>query len=262
MKISVGFIGVGVIASAMSQGLAAALGDKVALNLSPRGADNAAALAAALPQARVMESNQAVVDQSDIVCLTVLPAMGERVVTPLRFASQQRVVSLMAGTPLASVARWVGQEVLSLHRMVALPFCARGTGPVAVYPGDSALEPVFSGLGELVAAPDEAGLDIFSAITALVSPFYRLVGQTARWGEAAGLPPDISARYTTALFGAMASRASLAGHAALGQLWEEMTPGGINALACDVIAGQGGFEAWQAGLTAALARNRGQKPDQ
>ena len=58
---------------------------RIALQVSPRNAERAAALAARFPQqVRIGQDNQDVVDRSDIVCIGVVPKLAEEVPAPVR----------------------------------------------------------------------------------------------------------------------------------------------------------------------------------
>ena len=79
---TIGFIGVGEIAEAIIEGLAAGE-DPPPVVASPRGRERSASLAARFPSlVTVAASNQAVVDAADTVVLAVLPEQLAAVVGP------------------------------------------------------------------------------------------------------------------------------------------------------------------------------------
>ncbi len=97
---NLGFIGTGEIAVAMVTGFCTAEPRPERITVSPRNADKAAALAAALaaafPEVEVAADNQAVVEASDWLVLAVLPLVAEEVLASLRFRPDQKVVSVLA----------------------------------------------------------------------------------------------------------------------------------------------------------------------
>jgi len=98
-----GFIGAGTITAHMVRGLqGSALADWPVV-LSPRNVETAAALAT-LPGVTVAASNQAVVEACDIVILAVRPQIAEDVLSDLRIAPDQLVISLIAGLRLPQIA--------------------------------------------------------------------------------------------------------------------------------------------------------------
>ena len=82
MSTTIGIIGVGEIASAIVEG-ACAGDDHPNFFLSPRNAERSAALAAKFNRVEVCESNQVVVDRSELVILAVLPQQTEAVLAEL-----------------------------------------------------------------------------------------------------------------------------------------------------------------------------------
>jgi hypothetical protein len=79
-----GFVGTGAIAEAIATGLCTSGAPPTSVVLSPRSAERSARLAAAHPAlCTVATSNQAVVDQADIVFVCVLPAQLEAVLAEL-----------------------------------------------------------------------------------------------------------------------------------------------------------------------------------
>ena len=103
---TLGFIGTGAIAAAMVEGLAP---DRILL--SPRGASVAADLAARFAGVTIAASNQAVVDGSDLVVLSVRPQVAEAVIRALRFRPGQKVLSLIAATGIDHLQDWIGLDL-------------------------------------------------------------------------------------------------------------------------------------------------------
>ena len=99
-----GFIGTGTITAHIVRGLqGSALADWPVV-LSPRNPEIAAELAV-LPVVTVAASNQAVVNACDIVILAVRPQIAQDVLSGLRIAPDQLVISLIAGLHLPQIGR-------------------------------------------------------------------------------------------------------------------------------------------------------------
>ena len=106
MFMKVGIIGIGNIAAALVEGLSTAPRPEGAgtvtgagepeLFLSPRNEARSTALAAQYPRVTRLESNQAVVDRSEIVIISVRPPVAAEVLSALRFRPDHIVVSLVA----------------------------------------------------------------------------------------------------------------------------------------------------------------------
>jgi pyrroline-5-carboxylate reductase len=80
-----GFVGTGAITSAIVTGLNASDAGRDSILVSPRNAEVAAALTAKFPNVAVAESNQAVLDGSDVVILAIRPQVTVEVLSDLKF---------------------------------------------------------------------------------------------------------------------------------------------------------------------------------
>lgn len=257
MQIKLGVLGVGAMASYMVKGLLANNDKSLDIRLSPRGAANAAALIRRFPGVRQMPTNQAVLDASDWILLAVRPQDLEEALKPLRFSDRHKVLSIVAMTRLARLEALTPQ-VKTFVRMVPLPFIERRGGPIVMYPGNTEILELFEGLGQIVVPQNEPSLDVLSAITGSMSPFYRIVGQVSAWGVQNGLDAETAAAYTIAFYSALLETCAQNPPAALGDLWREMTPGGLNARATEAIETGGGFALWNQALDEVIARIRRQ----
>lgn len=106
-------IGVGEIASAMVEGLSTGTaatenggGPETGLRfvLSPRNAERARHLADTIETAEVAESNQEVVDRSDLIVLAVLPRQAAGVLGALDIPAEKTLVSAVAGIPTGELS--------------------------------------------------------------------------------------------------------------------------------------------------------------
>ena len=251
----IGFVGTGVITSALVTGFSSGADRPHRIHLSPRNAERAAALARRFPNVTVEASNQEVLDRSEWVVLAVVPALGEEVVRPLSFRSDHRVVNLMATRKLPEIAGWIGRTRTLVH-LVPLPFAAQRIGPIALYPNDEDAAALFAPLGHVVAVDDPARVEVLAAITALMASYHLLLWEVVKWSEAEGLSPKEALEYTTAFFEALSRQAREEEGGDVGRLAAEMTPGGLNEMAQRSIRERGGFEPWVRALGPVLARLR------
>jgi hypothetical protein len=95
----------------------------------------AAALAAKFPNVAVAESNQAVLDGSDVAMLAIRPQVTVEVLSDLKFRPDHQVISLMAITPLEKVSTLVA-PASKVVRAIPMPMVAHLCGPTAIYPPD------------------------------------------------------------------------------------------------------------------------------
>jgi len=251
----IGFIGTGVITSALVTGFCSGgdLGHRI--HLSPRNAERAAALAERFESVSVARSNQEVLDRSEWVVLAVVPRIGEEVVRPLTFRADHRVVNLMADRKLPEIARWIGKTRTLVH-LVPLPFAARRVGPIALYPPDGDASALFSALGRVVAVDDPRRIEVLAAVTALMASFHTLLWEVVKWGEGEGLSRKEALDYSAAFFEALSAQAREVEGGDIGRLAGEMTPGGLNEMALCAIRDRGGIESFVRALGPVLARLR------
>ena len=177
----IGFIGVGEIASAMVEGLAASEAKTdLEIFLSPRNAERASRLASSLESATICQSNQDVVDRSDLIVLAVLPQQTETVLDELDIPAGKILVSAVAGVPT---------EVLEAHlshsptivRIIPLPAVRERKGVTAMYPANEAVEDLLDRLGGSVTAADETMFSTLSAVTATMSTHFAFLQTITAW---------------------------------------------------------------------------------
>jgi pyrroline-5-carboxylate reductase len=227
--ISVGFIGVGAIASA----IATAILDRpqppdVEVLLSPRSSERSEALAARFAQARVMPDNQAVVDGSDIVMVAVLPDQVAETCSALRFRPDQVVVGIAAGWPPARLRPLVAPAE-TLGQLIPLPMIALGVGPVVLYPSIPAVESLLAGCGTLVVLEREEQVGVLSAGSAIMSSFFAFQNAAIDWVVDHGFDRSIATGYITSQLHGLASESIAMDPAELaGAVAEHETPGGLN----------------------------------
>lgn len=257
---TLGFIGTGNIASAVVTGLCASPAPPGKVLVSPRGAEKAFALAAAFPAVEVAPDNQAVVDGSATVVLAVRPQDAERILAPLAFRAEQRVISLLALTPIETARELVAPAGAAgaagaIVRALPLPSCAERLGPIVVYPGEPWAMAFFAPIGTPLAAAEERELNVLWALTALIAPYFALIAAGAGWAVNAGVAAPTAGTYLATMFHALSTLAVRApGGDVEALVAEAMTPGGLNQQALKEIRAAGGFEAFLAALDAILAR--------
>ncbi|NLW22235.1 MAG: NAD(P)-binding domain-containing protein [Tissierellia bacterium] len=253
MGMRIGFIGTGVIASALVNGFCSAGDLDHNIIVSPRNAQRAKELADKYENVTVASSNQEVVDKSEWVVLSVVPQLGEEIIRPLKFREDHRVVNLMSDRKLEEIASWIG-KTRTLAHVVPLPFAARRIGPIVVYPQDKDVIDLFSPIGEVVAVDSIEKVRALQAITAMMSPYYKLLWEVVKWGQRNGLSEKESMDYTLAFFQALSYEAEHNEKGDLEALAEEMTPGGINEMAYKNIINKNGYEPWIESLDQVFVR--------
>lgn len=261
---NIGVIGVGTIAYALVEGFCTALDVDLAsplsagnlhFMLSPRGAIKSAALAETYPdRVTVCQTNQEVIDRSDWVFLTILPRDADEILSPLHFHPEQKILSIMSDHSIEKVREWTGPTAKTI-RMVPLPMSALHIGPIAYTPADPEIREMFSPLGQLIELSNQEQLSVISALSAVMSPFYRVLYETSAWGTSQGLPESAAIDYMTSFFEGICVRTRTERDIeSVKLLSEEMTPGGLNEMAYNTMEQDDAFASWSRALSEVMKR--------
>ena len=254
-----GFIGTGRITTMLVEAFCATPHPPTSIIVSPRNPEKAAGLATRFPRVAIARENQGVLDGCDCVFLALRPPMAS-LVGELRFRPDHRVISLMPTRPFSLIRRHV-EPAGSLVWALPLPSVTRRLGPIAIYPGESFAVNLLAALGKPVVVKDEEELRILWTLTALTSPFYALLEETARWASDAGVDRVVAGPYLASMFHALSALAMEAsGGRFTGMVAEAATPGGLNEQALTEIRESGGYRAFLAALDSILARLGGTPP--
>ena len=225
---SIGFLGVGTISEAMVRAMAAREDSADLLLLSPRSAERSERLAADFEQCERLDSNQDVIDASDIVVLGMRPQQVDEALAGLTFRGDQVIASLIAGTPPSGIAPLVSPAT-RVCQLIPLPAIALRRGPLVISPPLPEVVSALHGLGEIITLDDESLIRALSCASAFMSTYYEMQNSLIDWIAAQGIDASTASRYV---------RAELDGLAAVG--WatpdaeradlprEHQTKGGLN----------------------------------
>jgi pyrroline-5-carboxylate reductase len=195
---TLGFVGTGTLAEAVIRGLQQTEARHHRFLLSPRSEEKSRALAAAYTNTTREESNAAVVANSDIVLLGVLPKqiglLGE-----LPFRENQIIVSFLAGVSVELLLAHV-VPATRVVRMIPLPCIEYAKGPILMTPPDPTVEALFGPVGELVVSERESDLDTISIGSGLMSAHFQMQNTMVDWLRAKGIPDAQSSRFVRSLY--------------------------------------------------------------
>jgi pyrroline-5-carboxylate reductase len=256
-----GFVGTGAITSAIVTGLNASGAWPDTILVSPRNADVAAALAAKFPNVAVAESNQAVLDGSDVVMLAVRPQVATDVLSVIRFRPDHHVISLMAIVSLQKVRALVA-PARTVTRAIPIPIVADRRGPTAIYPPDPVAAKIFNRLGTTIEAASLDQFDAFSAATATMAPYFAFAGEIAAWLTQHGVPEAAARRYIATVFLGLAHiAADQPQHSFAALAAEFATRGGINEQVMGHLKDREALTALSEALDAVLRRMKAAAAD-
>jgi pyrroline-5-carboxylate reductase len=224
----IGFLGVGTISTAVIHAMSARDPGRHTLFLSPRSADTTGRLAATYPRCIRLESNQAVVDASDMVVIGMRPQQMDAALEGLVFRSDQVIASFIAAMPPSRLAPLVAPAT-RIAQLVPLPSIALHKGPLLICPAIPDVMAAFAGLGDIVVLEDETKIRIVSCASAIMSTYYEMQNSIVDWAVGRGLDRSMSALYVRSLLEGLAVVGRRADEAHLDALpAEHQTRGGLN----------------------------------
>jgi pyrroline-5-carboxylate reductase len=254
MPIKLGFLGTGAITSAMVTGLSSVGGEGPSIRLSPRNAAVAADLANRFPQVSVAASNQAVVDESEIVVIAVRPQIAETVLRELRFRADHGVISLVSGYSLRRLLGLVAPAA-RVTRAVPLPSAAQRRSPTAIYPQDRTTKEIFASLGAAFEVATESEFDALCTATATMAAYFAFADAAASWLARNGIPPAKARGYIARIFKGLADKAMEAPEQSFESLAaDHATRGGTNEQLLTALRDHGVFESFSEALDGVMRR--------
>lgn len=224
--------------------------------LSPRNKEKAEYLASKYKNVSVANNNQDVLDNSEVVILSVLPQNAEEILSGLKFQERHKVISVIAAIGLKKLRDIIGPTEI-LVDVLPLPFISKRIGPLVIHPSCAEVEELLGPLGELVILETEEEMNVVRCITALMSPYYELVNSIVEWSQNNGMSEPAAKAYATSFFGALSVIAAGTEKGKLKELAEEMTPGGLNWQAVTQLQNHHAFELWQDAMDKILDRVTG-----
>ena len=254
---NVGFIGVGTITEAVVTGLCEAEVPGLSIVLSPRSVDRSRKLSERYAAVEVAADNQQVLDRSELVFLAVRPQDAGDVLGVLNFRRDLKVLSFIATISSGEIERRVSPAAF-LGRVAPVPSVARGAGPIAMCPPNRELADFLDPIGTVIEVSDEAQLDAFFSVSALMAPYFELLESVSSWLRAQGVDPVEADSYTGSLFRGIAEKSTQPKGEGFADLVEEhATRAGINEQLRRELIAAGLYDRIQAGLDLIQSRMQG-----
>lgn len=249
-----GFIGTGAISDAVIRGLLTSDYRVDEIIVSRRSERISAKLAVDFEQVRVEDDNQAIIDQSDMIFLAVLPQIAGDVLSALRVPDDKQIVSLIATIPISDLKVWLGTNA-QCDRAIPLPPVEHHACVTAVYPGSPDVMTLFEKLGGAVAAETIDAFDGYAAGSALMATYFTVLESAAQWMVKQGSDYADARRYLAALFSGLAGNTDKSPDQSFADLYEgHITAGGLNEQVAQTFIREKGTNALHAALDEVFAR--------
>lgn len=240
---NIGFIGTGIITTAVATGFCESGMEDLHITVSPRNRERAEALKAKFPAIiSIAKDNQSVVDSSDWLFFAVLPGAAEDIIRELHIPHDKNFINLVATLSLKTAEEIIGKRKV-LVDVVPLTFAANGFGPVIAYPPVPEVKSLLSHIGEVVEVENARQISVLRSITCMMSPYYMLLTTLTDWCRKNGLEEAAARHYVTAFTAALSKKAAT-WDGELEDLAREMTPGGFNWKSLTYLENQKAFEPW------------------
>lgn len=246
-----GFVGCGMIASCIATGLAKQNAIKVEkISVSRRSEKKSSALAAQFPDlVHVFDDNQDVVNNADIVFITVLPEQANEVLDGLNFDTSRHVlISLVSTSNIPDLAKYSGLSTEAVFKMICLPSVAEQEGVCLLTPStdNSVLMALFESLGGLVQAKDEQQMSALMTTSGLMGTFYGIMKNNRDFLVQQGIDREQASFLVGRMYHSMIRDAEgrCKDPHAYEELIAEQTPGGLNEQGLKNFAKLGGLEAY------------------
>lgn len=223
----IGVIGVGTISTNVIEAMQK-LNTSHTFYLSPRSEQRSSDLANKYENCIQLNSNQEVVDHSDIVIVGVLPKQVDEVLNNLTFQTDQIIASFVAGRPPSEIKKLTAPAT-QVAQLIPLPPIELHKGPLLICPGIPQLIETFAGLGDVIPFDDEQNIKVFSSASAVMSTYFRLIVELVDWITAQGIDRTLATKYMTSLFDGLGAEANhIPPDLLTSMIREHETPGGLN----------------------------------
>jgi len=243
---TLGILGVGHLATYTVTGLRRS-GDIRRIILSPRNAVRAQHLASNF-DCEIAQSNQAVIDEADLILLAVKPFQLDDLLAGLHFAEDKIVVSAAAGVSLAQLR---AKADLPERLALILPVVAaeNGQGFVPIYPDIPEVKALADSLGMAIAFAEESQFEEAAAMACMNGWMYRFFDVQVNWLTEHGIDNE-NARQMVLHNTLGATHYALGRpHQSLSELAGEIaTDGTYTKLGLDQLEAGGAFTQWSDAL--------------
>ena len=225
---NIGFIGTGVITEAIINGIIISNYPISNIFISLRNEHVSMRLEELSPKIIVLESNQVIVDRSDMVILAVLPEQAEDVLIQLNFADDTQIISLVAMLQIEQIRKWTSQTA-NICRAVPLPTVADHNGITTVYPPNERAEEFFGYLGQVVPIDKLEVFDAFVTAGATMGLYFDILETVTQWLSGQGTEYQAARNFASALFYGLAETANKTPNLTFKELrGGHSTPNGLN----------------------------------
>ena len=249
-----GFIGTGKIASSVITGICTSKISFQKILVSPRNRNIAQKLKKRFRKVYIAKNNQEVVDKCNWVFLAVTPKVGEKILSKLKYRSNQKIISFISTINLNQLKRIIKKRA-KIVRAIPLPPISLGKGPVPIYPPDKQVKNFFNKIGTTIEIRSEKSSKNFWATSGMMAPFYEMLKVLSDWLVKKGIKRGEAQKYITSLFLALSEDSIINSKKHLRYLVSEsQTKGGLNEQGVKQLRKSGFYKSLEKSLNNILKR--------
>ena len=205
---NIGFIGTGIIASAVITGIHKSKIIYKKIIISPRNKKTAKKLKNKFNSIKIAKNNQEVINSSDWVFLSITPTVGRKIIKDLKFNANQTIVSFISTITLDQLKETIKVKA-NIIRAIPLPPISLKKGPVPIFPPNKKVKEFFNKIGTTIEIKSEKSSINFWTTSGMMAPFYELLRVMSDWLVKKGIKRNNAQKYITSLFLALSEDAVL-----------------------------------------------------
>lgn len=253
---NLGFIGTGNIATSVIKGLCTSNNDNLHINVSPRNKEKSLLLENLFQMVTRRESNQSVLDHSEVVFIALPPDRTEEILKGLSFSKKHRVVSLVPFLKHNELRNCVA-PASKVSRAVPFPTVENHECPILLYNPDKTVSNICKLIGNPIPVSTESELQALWVLTGLIAPFYDLTETLSNWAQSQHVEASVANRYVMELFSSLTCYPRKNKAYDFTELKNEATtPNGLNFQALNIIKTNEANQAYRIAADALLKRFR------
>ena len=223
----IGFIGTGQITKAVVTGVINSNLKISQIFVSERNKKISRILKFKSKKIKIIKKNQDIINKSDWIFLAVTPAVGNKILSNLKFNKNKMIISFISTINLSQLKKITGLKS-NIIRAIPLPPIALCKGPVPIYPPNTKVKKFFDKLGTTVQINNENLSLNFWTTSAMMAPFYEILYTLSNWLVKNGIKKDNAQKYISSLFYALSEDALKYKKNLKKLVKQSQTPGGLN----------------------------------
>jgi len=249
---TLGFIGVGDLAEYTIKGLRNGAYQGRIL-LSPRNQQKAQMLTE-FCDCEVLQSNQAVVDDSDIVVLSTRPAGCLEILAQLKLIPGQQLISVVAGVSIDALTAVVNAD-LPVIRAMPVSSAETGASPTIIFPFNVNVLEIFNHCGKAIAVETESAFEQGSVLACVYTWYFELFEQLINATASTDFPRQLASELVLGMANGAARLALQDESRSPGEIARYIaTEGTFSKLGLDLLKDNKAFEPWQEACQLLLTR--------